>query len=310
MAQATQPMQGAASGAGQITEAARADLLRVWPRLSLSRLITVLLVGTLFLWGLDATNAKPGELVSGIPHIKNFVVRMFPPRFETVTETLQTPAISLGFVTFPRVGFESVTFPFPEVLYAVVQTVQIAIIGTVFAFILSIPFALLAARNISPHPLVYQGTRMLMNANRAIPDIIFALVFVAAVGLGPFGGVLALAVGSIGFMAKVFAEAIEAIDPQQVQAIRATGANRWQVISFAVVPQAMPLVLSYALLLFESNVRSATILGLVGAGGVGFTLSKYMALFQYDLLLGALIFIVLMVTVVDRFSDMARRRFI
>ncbi len=121
---------------------------------------------------------------------------------------------------------------------------------------------------------------------------------------------MALAIGSIGFMAKVFAEAIEAIDPEQVKAIRATGANSRQIISYAVLPQAMPLVLSYALLLFESNVRSATILGLVGAGGVGFTLSKYMALFQYDKLLGALIFIVLMVTVVDRVSDSIRRRFI
>jgi phosphonate transport system permease protein len=111
-------------------------------------------------------------------------------------------------------------------------------------------------------------------------------------------------------MGKVFAEAIEAIDPQQVQAIRATGANRPQTIAYAVIPQAMPLMLSYGLLLFEGNVRHATILGLVGAGGVGFTLSKYMALFQYSHLLGALVFVVIMVTVVDRFSDALRRRFI
>ncbi len=294
----------------QISPEGRLELLRVWPRISLRRVLTVLLVSALLLWGLEATNARPSELIAGIPNIRNFIVRMFPPAFEMVDETLQTPPIPLGFVTIPRIGLANVTFPFPEILYAVVQTIQIAIVGTVFAIILSIPFALLAARNIAPHPLVYQTTRMLLNANRAVPDIIFALVFVAAVGLGPFGGVMALAIGSIGFMAKVFAEAIEAIDPEQVKAIRATGANRWQVISYAVLPQAMPLVLSYALLLFESNVRSATILGLVGAGGVGFVLSKYMALFQYDLLLGALIFIVLMVTLVDRFSDIVRRRFI
>ncbi|MGE3856784.1 MAG: phosphonate ABC transporter, permease protein PhnE [Dehalococcoidia bacterium] len=298
------------AGPAQISEEVRADLLRVWPRLSLSRLTLVLGMGVMLLWGLEATNAKPSELIGGIPNIKNFLVRMFPPSFDMTPETLQTPAINLGFVTIPRVGFEQVTFPFPEVLYSVIQTIQIAIVGSLFAILMSIPFALLAARNIAPHPAVYQTTRMLLNANRAIPDIIFALIFVAAVGLGPFGGVMALAVGSIGFMGKVFAEAIEAIDPEQVKAIRATGANRWQVISYAVVPQAMPLVLSYALLLFESNVRSATILGLVGAGGVGFVLSKYMALFQYDKLLGTLIFIVLMVTLVDRFSDFMRRRFI
>ncbi|MEI7925628.1 MAG: phosphonate ABC transporter, permease protein PhnE [Chloroflexota bacterium] len=294
----------------QISPDARLDLLRVWPRFSLTRVLSVLLVAGLLLWGLEATNARPGELIAGLPNIRNFIVRMFPPSFELVDETLQTPSISLGFVTIPRIGFASVTFPFPEILYAVIQTIQIAIVGTVFAIVLSIPFALLAARNIAPHPAVYLTTRMLLNANRAVPDIIFALIFVAAVGLGPFGGVMALAVGSIGFMAKVFAEAIEAIDPEQVKAIRATGASRWQIISYAVVPQAMPLVISYALLLFEHNVRSATILGLVGAGGVGFVLSKYMALFQYDLLLGALIFIVLMVTLVDRFSDSVRRRFI
>lgn len=294
----------------QITDEARLELLRVWPRFSLKRVLIVLLLASTLMWGLEATNAKPAELISGIPNIRNFIVRMLPPQFEMVEETLQTPPIGLGFVTIPRIGFADVTFPFPEILYSIVQTIQIAIVGTVFAILLSIPFALLAARNIAPHPLVYQTTRMLLNANRAVPDIIFALIFVAAVGLGPFGGVLALAIGSIGFMGKVFAEAIEAIDPEQVKAIRATGANRWQVISYAVVPQAMPLVLSYALLLFESNVRSATILGLVGAGGVGFVLAKYMSLFQYDLLLGALIFIVLMVTLVDRFSDFVRRRFI
>jgi len=299
-----------ATGPAQITMEERADLLRVWPRLSLSRVLMALGLGALLLWGLEATNAKPAELLAGAPHIKNFLVRMFPPTFEMVPETLQTPAIQLGFVTIPRVGFENITFPFPEVIYSIVQTIQIAIIGSIFAIIMAVPFALLAARNIAPHPLVYQTTRMLLNANRAIPDIIFALIFVAAVGLGPFGGVMALAVGSVGFMGKVFAEAIEAIDPEQVKAIRATGANRWQVISYAVLPQAMPLVLSYALLLFESNVRSATILGLVGAGGVGFVLSKYMALFQYDKLLGTLIFIILMVTLVDRFSDFVRRRFI
>jgi phosphonate transport system permease protein len=185
-----------------------------------------------------------------------------------------------------------------------------AIIGTTLAIFISIPFALLAARNVAPHPLVYQSARMLLNWNRAIPDLIFALIFVAAVGLGPFGGVLALGIGSVGFMGKVYAESIEAIDPQQVKAIQATGAGRVQTIFYSVFPQAMPMVTSYSLLLFESNVRSATILGLVGAGGVGFTITKYMALFQYDKLLGALIFIILMVTIVDRFSDWLRSKLI
>lgn len=305
MTQALQPPATA-----QITEASRGELLRVWPRISLGRVLTGLGVLALLLWGLQGTHAAPGELLKGLPSIFDFFRRMVPPTWETEVQTLQTPAIDLGVVSIPRLGLSGVTFPYPTVITDIVQTIQMAIVGTLFAIILAIPFGLAAARNVSPHPAIYQGTRFLLNVNRAVPEIIFALVFVAAVGLGPFGGVLALSVGSVGFMGKVFAEAIEAIDPQQVQAIRATGANRPQTIAYAVVPQAMPLMLSYGLLLFEGNVRHATILGLVGAGGVGFTLSKYMALFQYSHLLGALVFIVLMVTLVDRFSDALRRRFI
>jgi len=267
-------------------------------------------LAVVFLWGMAGTNASPRTFIGGLPNIWDFMTRMFPPAFETQQDVLMTPPVDLLFFTIPRVGFESVTFPMPTILFAIIETVQMAIIGTTLAIFLSIPFALLAARNVAPHPVVYQVSRMLLNWNRAIPDLIFALIFVAAVGLGPFGGVLALGIGSVGFMGKVYAESIEAIDPQQVKAIQATGANRMQTIFYSVFPQAMPMVTSYSLLLFESNVRSATILGLVGAGGVGFTITKYMALFQYDKLLGALIFIILMVTIVDRFSDWLRSKLI
>jgi phosphonate transport system permease protein len=198
----------------------------------------------------------------------------------------------------------------PDVFFALAETIQMALIGTTAAAILAIPFGLLAARNTSPHRLVYQGTRLVLNANRAVPEIIFALIFVAAVGLGPFAGVLALTVGALGFLGKLYAEAIEAIDPGQVMAVTATGADGLQTFVYAVVPQAMPLALSYCLLLFEHNVRSATILGIVGAGGVGFLLDKNMALFQYQKLMGALILIVIAVTVIDRVSDALRRRLI
>jgi phosphonate transport system permease protein len=120
--------------------------------------------------------------------------------------------------------------------------------------------------------------------------------------------VLALAVGSIGFSAKIWAEAIEAIDPQQVLAVRATGATRLQTVMTAVMPQAMPLIASYSLLSFEHNVRAATILGLVGGGGVGFQLQKYLALFQYQKLTGALILIIIVVTAIDRISDRLRKK--
>jgi phosphonate transport system permease protein len=149
---------------------------------------------------------------------------------------------------------------------------------------------------------------MIMNMIRAVPEIIFALIFVSAVGLGPFGGVLALGVGAVGSLGKLYAESIEAIDPQQVLALRATGAKRLQVFRYSVVPQALPMMASYSLYIFEHNVRSATILGLVGAGGVGFVISKYIALFQFHRLMGALILIVFMVTLVDRISDRLRKK--
>ena len=185
-----------------------------------------------------------------------------------------------------------------------------ALIGSVIGIILAAPFGLLAARNTSPHPWVYQGTRMFLNANRSLPEIVYALIFVAAVGLGPFGGVLALAIGSIGSIGKLYAEAIEQIDPQQVLAVRATGANPLLTFFYAVIPQALPVIASYSLLLFEGNIRHASILGIVGAGGIGFIISKYMALFQYTRLMGAVILMIVTVTVIDRISDYLRKKII
>jgi phosphonate transport system permease protein len=181
-----------------------------------------------------------------------------------------------------------------------------ALIGTLLSLILATPFALLAARNTSPHPLVYQGVRLVMNANRAIPELVFALIFVAAVGLGPFTGVLALGIASIGSLARLYSEAIEQIDPQQVLAVRATGANSLQTFAFAVVPQVLPLMASYSLSYFEHNVRAATVLGVVGAGGVGLRLNQYIGLFQFRELMGAVVVLVIAVTIIDRISARLR----
>jgi phosphonate transport system permease protein len=287
-------------------DALRDQLLRPLPRVSVKSLLVIGLLIAAFYWGVQGTKASPAELIDGLPNIWDFIKRMMPPQFETETKVIETPAIALPVgITLPTIS-SGVDYPYPTIINAIIETIQIAIIGTTLAIIISAPFALLAARNIAPPPL-YGVTRLLLNANRAIPDLIFALIFVAAVGLGPFGGVLALAVGSIGFMAKVYAESIEAIDPQQVLAVRATGAGRLQTIVYAVVPQAMPMIASYSLLLFESNVRSATMLGIVGAGGIGFELQKFMSLFQYRQLTGALIVIIIVVTVIDRASDRIRK---
>jgi phosphonate transport system permease protein len=195
-------------------------------------------------------------------------------------------------------------------MFAIIETVQMALIGSVLGIFLAAPFGLLAARNTSPHPWIYQATRMFLNANRSLPEIVYALIFVAAVGLGPFGGVLALAISSIGSIGKLYAESIEQIDPQQVLAVRATGANPLLTFFYAVIPQALPVIASYSLLLFESNIRHASILGIVGAGGIGFIIGKYMALFQYTRLMGAVILMILTVTLIDRTSDFLRKRII
>jgi phosphonate transport system permease protein len=285
--------------------ALRDSLLATWPRLGWQSFLIVLGIVLIYWWSLTGTNVSLGELARGIPNIFGLLGRMLPPRF-----AMDTVVVGLPFgASLPYFG-QSIAVTLPEVIPSIFQTVQMAIIGTTLGILLSIPFGLLAARNTSPHPLVYQGTRLFLNSARAIPGLIFALIFVASVGLGPFAGVLAIAIGEIGVLGKLFGEAIEAIDPQQVQAVRATGARPLQVFVYSVLPQALPVATSYSLLVFEGNVRNATILGIVGAGGVGFILSKYMALFQYQLLTGALILILLTVTVIDRFSDYIRRKLI
>jgi phosphonate transport system permease protein len=284
----------------------REDLLRPWPRIGGRDMATWVVLLLVLIWGLEGTNANPGDLIAGIPNIVDFTVRLFPPEFDVLPQPVDLPwPLSL-------IAGESgrVTITMPRVVPYIIETLQMAIIGSLLGIVLSLPFGLLAARNVSPHPWVYQITRLLLNINRAIPDIIFALIFVAAVGLGPFGGVLALGVGAIGSLAKLYAESIEQIDPQQVAAVQATGSGPMQAFRYGVLPQAMPLIISYSLILFEHNVRSATILGLVGAGGVGFILQKYISLFQYRELMGTLIFIIIMVTLIDRLSDYLRKKLI
>jgi phosphonate transport system permease protein len=268
----------------------RERLLTPWPRPRVRTLALVAILAAFYGWGISGTHIRPAELIQGLPAIADFVSRLFPPAWKTEAVP---------------VGATGLVLAVPEVAFAIIETIQMAVIGTSLAVIISLPFGLLAARNTSPHRFVYQATRMVLNLIRAVPEIILALMFVAAIGLGPFSGVLALALGAVGFMGKLYAEAI---DPQQVMAVSATGASRTQTFVYAVIPQALPLVASYSLLLFETNVRSAAVLGIVGAGGVGFVLAKYIALFQYQYLMGALMLIVIAVTCLDRASDAIRKR--
>ncbi|HYZ32689.1 MAG TPA: phosphonate ABC transporter, permease protein PhnE [Crenalkalicoccus sp.] len=188
-------------------------------------------------------------------------------------------------------------------------TLQIALWGTTLAVLFAVPCGLLSATNIAPWWVV-QPMRRLMDVCRSINELVFAMLFVVAVGLGPFAGVLALWIHTTGILAKLFAEAVEAVDPRPVEGVRATGAWRIEEIAFGVLPQVMPLWVSYALYRFESNVRSASVIGLVGAGGIGQLLWEIVRAFQFQQTCAVMIIVVITVTVVDFLSQRLRRLFI
>jgi phosphonate transport system permease protein len=229
----------------------------------------------------------PFALITGADHMWDFLTRMFPPDLNYI--------FLLGRAT--------------------VETIQIAIWGTLLAVVLSIPLSLLAARNTTPlvrlpwfnehwerlglHLLVFHVTRMFLNVLRGINELIFALIFVSAVGLGPFAGVLAIAVHATGMLAKFCGEEIEGVDRGQVEAMQATGASKMQIILFAVIPQAIPAFISYSIFRFDVSIRSATVLGLVGAGGLGFSLIKTLKLFKYHETATCILVIFLLVWVSD-----------
>jgi phosphonate transport system permease protein len=187
-----------------------------------------------------------------------------------------------------------------------VVTIQIAIWGTALAAVFGAPFAILASSNICPQWIV-QPVRRLMDTCRAINEIVFALLFVVAVGLGPFAGVMALFVHNTGVFSKLYSEAVEAIDPRPVEGIRATGARRLPEIIFGVIPQVIPLWSSFVLYRLETNIRSATTLGIVGAGGIGQTLYESIRAFQYAETAAQMLIVAATVMAVDLLSARLRK---
>ncbi|MBS7539318.1 phosphonate ABC transporter, permease protein PhnE [Ancylobacter lacus] len=209
-------------------------------------------------------------------------------------------------------GAEFLTPDFTEwEMYAqnMVETLAIAVWGTLLAVVAGIPLGILSADNVAPRWVAFP-IRRLMDACRAINELVFALIFIAAVGLGPFAGVLALFVHTTGVIAKLFSEAVEATDPAPVEGIRGTGGTWLQEVVYGVLPQVLPLWISYALYRFESNVRSATVLGIVGGGGIGMTFNETIRGFNYSQASAILIIVVLTVSVLDVVSQNIRKRFI
>jgi phosphonate transport system permease protein len=188
-------------------------------------------------------------------------------------------------------------------------TVQIALWGTVLAVVIAIPFGLACSRNLAPLWL-QQPVRLLMNLLRSVPDLVIGTLFIVAVGLGPFAGVMALALNTGGVLAKLFSEAVESIDKAPMEGVRATGATRLQEVAWGVIPQVAPLWTSYALYRFESNARSATVLGLIGAGGIGQLLFEELNAFAYSQVAAIAVVIVVAVSLIDLLSQAMRSRLI
>ena len=198
----------------------------------------------------------------------------------------------------------------PQLLDKMLETIEMTFLATMIALVVSLSLGVLAARNATPHIAVYRVVRDLLSLMRALPELVWALVFVSAVGLGPLPGVMALAFVTVGFMGKFFAESIEVVDPKSVEGVRAHGAGWLQVRVFAMLPQALPDFVGTVMYILDHNLRAATILGLVGAGGIGYDLVMSMRLFQYDRLILIALAIYLVVTLLDRLSDQLRSRII
>lgn len=250
-------------------------------RRGLKRAGVVLAILAVYGWFLADTEVSLIRLVRGLPWMADFIRRMLPPDLSVLGSAV-TGAL---------------------------QTLQIAVVGTSVAALLALPLGFLSARNVVRASIFYPA-RALLNLFRSVDTMVYALFFVAAVGLGPFPGILAVVIYTTITLAKLYSEAIEGIEPGPVEAIASTGASRLQVLRFAILPQVLPLFASYILYRLESNIRAATILGFVGAGGIGFYIQTYLRMINYPAASAVLLVLVAMVMGVDFASSRLRARIV
>jgi phosphonate transport system permease protein len=199
----------------------------------------------------------------------------------------------------------------PHLFKPALETFMIASLGTVLAVVLSLPVAWFGAHNITPFlPITYPLGRAMMTLTRSIHEIVWGLIFVSAVGLGAFPGILAVGMRSIGFLAKLTAEAIEDVDPGPVEAISAVGGNRFQVVLFGIVPQILPVFLGNVIFQWDINIRRATIMGLVGAGGLGLTFHRQLVMYNYGGVTTVILAILFLVAIGEVISYYGRKAII
>jgi phosphonate transport system permease protein len=272
-----------------LREAALADdgaLRRRYPqvfdrRIMRRALVAALAAGMLGLavfgfWRLDFSLARFG---SGLAQIAHIVASMWPP----------SPGAQL-----------------PVFLHALAETLAIALIGTLTGAVLAFPLGLLAAKNVIPNVFAHFAVRRVLDTVRGVDVLIWALIFINVVGLGPFAGILAIAVSDMGSFGKLFSEAIENSDRKPVEGVVSTGASPLQAVRFGLVPQVFPVMASQVLYYFESNTRSATIIGIVGAGGIGLHLTEQIRVLDWNKVAFLVLMILVTVAVIDWISSRLR----
>ncbi|ENH97756.1 alkylphosphonate ABC transporter permease [Gracilibacillus halophilus YIM-C55.5] len=240
--------------------------------------ISIVIVSTFYLLSSIMTESFLLDLFIKMPNVFGLIGEFFPPEWSYLEEI------------------------WPKLF----ETIHIAIIATTVAVIISIPFSLLTANNVTTNHWLYQAMRFLLNIIRTVPDIILAVVFVGLFGIGAFSGIIALIVFAVGILVKLMSEVIESIDMNPSEAIRASGGNGLQTIYFAIVPQVLPQFISFSLYVFELNIRASLVLGLVGAGGIGQLLNKEINFFNYPAVSTIVIIVFAVVVIIDYISGKLR----
>ncbi|MCO7125060.1 phosphonate ABC transporter, permease protein PhnE [Sporolactobacillus shoreicorticis] len=235
-----------------------------------------------FLQGLLVSEISLERMIAGIGNMGRFLSSSFPPNLSRL----------------------------PIILRAMIETFQMAIVGTVIGVLLSLPVALLISKNTTPHPLISSVLRSIVTLMRTIPDLVWALIFIISVGLGPLAGIFTIVIDTIAFCARFFSERIEEVDRGSLDAMSSTGAGKFGVYASMVIPVCFPSFVATSLFSVEKAVRSAVILGLVGAGGIGIELSTAMSLMKYDEAFTIILIIFMVVVVVEYTSGRIRKRFL
>ena len=243
---------------------------------------TLLLILLVYSFSLYFVDFDVGRLWSGLPRLAHWAAKAWPPDTRDLGVLIERA----------------------------VETLAMAVIGTTIGVFIATPCCIVAAQNVTPSALLYTPMRWFLNILRGVDSFIFALLFVAAVGLGPFAGVLGIGLHSAGSIAKLWSEAIEAVEPGPLEAAALTGANRLKVIRYALLPDVLPNLTSIALYVWEFNVRASTVLGVVGAGGIGQELKNSVDLLDFARLFTIIVIILVMVTAIDQFSGWLRRRLV